>query len=382
MTHESNDIALSGYDQALGIGMPPFFRMLCYPHVPDLDRLTRSLERTFERFPRLATRLELGPTGHSKLVAMDRAPALEVRPRMAWTPESFSVSDVCAFVGGHDSAPGQPILSATLRPVNEGAVLSASLSHAAGDFYSLYLFMSAWCEQFKSTPSTDGSSSSGSGATVPAAGPHAGTSGKPTGAGAGKHNYSVLHFDRDFLDSLRAELSTEHVTLTLNEVLTAFVLHRHGRQIMGRTTGLRLRIPVNVRGVHPAIPVDFVGNGIVEAIVPLNELSDSPAAARRTALQIHEAVAVVRNRSYVEAALRVVDGQVELRAQGLPIYDGRTDILATNLSKMHFHKLDFGVGVPTQIFGTHSEYNGLSISTGAQGLEVRIFSQHGSVTAE
>lgn len=66
-------------------------------------------------------------------------------------------------------------------------------------------------------------------------------------------------------------------------------------------------------------------------------------------------MAVVSNRDYVEAALRVVDGQVELRAQGLPIYDGHTDILATNLSKMHFHKLDFGGGPPTQIFGTHSE---------------------------
>jgi Transferase family len=379
MTHESNDIALSGYDQALGIGMPPFFRMLCYRYVPDIDILRRSLERTYEMFPRLATKLDIGLTGHSKLVAMDHAPALEIRSRMDWTPESFNVRDVSAFVGGFGPAAGQPILSATLRPVNDGAVLSASLSHAAGDFYSLYLFMSAWCEHFRSTAIRNVAAPR---AATAAAAPLASAAGVKASAGTDKHNYSVLRFDRDFLDSLRDELSTDRVKLTMNEVLTAFVLHRHGRQIMGRTSGLRLRIPVNVRGVHPAIPDDFVGNGIVEAIVPLDELSDSPAAARQTALKIHAAVAAVRNKEYVESALRVLDGQVELRAQGLPVYDGQTDILATNLSKMHFQKLDFGGGVPTQIFGTHSEYNGLSISTGAEGLEVRIFSQHGSSTAQ
>jgi hypothetical protein len=48
---------------------------------------------------------------------------------------------------------------------------------------------------------------------------------------------------------------------------------------------------------------------------------------------------------------------------------------------MHFHKLNFGGGPPTQFFGTHTEYNGLSISSGPGGLEVRVFSEHGSVSA-
>jgi hypothetical protein len=380
MTAEPSSIPLSSYDQALGV-MPPFFRMLCYSYVPDLGRLTTSLARAFERFPRLATRFVEDASGASKLVRMDQPPALELRPPTDWAPEAFRVEHVPAFVGGLRPAPGQPVVAAALRPVRGGSVLSVSLSHAAGDFCSLWLFLSYWCEQFQSTVATAGEAPAPV-AAAPASAPAPGEQAPaPAGRGLGKHNYSVLHYDREFLDSLREELSPEQGALSLNEVLTAFVVHRHGPTFMGRSRGLRLRVPVNVRGVHPAVPADFIGNGIVEALVPLDDLVDSPAAARRTAQRIREAVEAVRNKDFVESALQVVDGQVELRTQESPIYDREIDILATNLSRMHFHKLDFGGGPPTQFFGTHTEYNGISISTSLQGLEVRVFSEHGSISA-
>jgi hypothetical protein len=387
MTGKSDAPALTGYDQSLGVGMPPFFRLLCYDYIPDIDRLEASLAKVFERYPRFAQRVVGSTKGNAQFVAMEQPQRLELRPPVRWTHDDFAVEQLPAFVSGLESAPGQPVAAARLRPITGGAALSVSLSHSAGDFYSLYLFLATWAEQFKAAAA---------GARDPSVVPPLNqppiaiedseelrqqSPSKLRSTGLHKHNYSLLHFDREFLDSLRSELSSDKGPLSLNEVLTAFIIHRHGKAIMGRTSGLRLRVPVNVRGVHPAIPNDFVGNGITEAVVPLDELVDSPAAARQTAQRIRDSVEAVRTREAVEAALEVVDGQVELRTKGLPVYNRHTDILSTNLSKMPWHKLDFGKGPPQKFLGTHTGYNGISISTVADGLEVRVFSEHGSVSA-
>src|SRR6187401_68645 len=95
--------SLSDYDQALGLAMPPFFRMFCFSYVPDVEQLAAALGRALERFPRFSTRLASTASGASTLVALDKPLALEVRPRVPWwTPEHFGVEHVPAFVSGAD----------------------------------------------------------------------------------------------------------------------------------------------------------------------------------------------------------------------------------------------------------------------------------------
>jgi hypothetical protein len=98
----------------------------------------------------------------------------------------------------------------------------------------------------------------------------------------------VFGFEQELLDSLRAELATDQFVPTVNEALTAFLLHRHGSQLMGGIRKCRLRVPVNVRKAHPEIRGKFIGNAFIEAIVPVNDLVDSPSAARNTAKKIRE----------------------------------------------------------------------------------------------
>ncbi|MDB4972429.1 MAG: hypothetical protein JWN48_770 [Myxococcaceae bacterium] len=385
MSQAPHSEKLSDYDQGLGVGMPPFFRMFCFSYVPDLERMAASLSHTLARFPRCATRL-VSESGEAKLLPLSEPMPLEVRPPLAWTPEQFRRDQFSRFVAGLEPGIDQPLLTATLTPVTTGCVLSMTMSHALGDYFSYFLLLFHWSAQYRSSVPTselgaDGlarlrlaSREESRSHEAPAVDSYPSDSGP-------ERQPAVLSFDHEFLESLRSELMTGAVPPSLNDALTAYVLHRYGRKIMGRSHGLRLRIPVSVRGVHPAVPKDFIGNAILEAIVPLDDLVDSPLAASRTAERIRQTVRAVRDPAYVETALSIQHGQVALHARDIPVYDREIDILSTNLSKMKFEHLDFGGGPPTTFFGTHSVYRGMSISASVSGLDVRIFGELEDVNA-
>lgn len=393
MRSNSNDgagiISLSSYDQSLGIGLPALFRMLCFDYMPDPERLAVALDRALVRFPRYATKIARTPEGGSTLIPLDEPLIIDVRPPVQWTTADFKVGQVPAFVGGLETIPGRPVLAVTLTPVTRGAVLSVSFSHAVGDLCSLYLFLAYLSEQYRDLdrlPATPGTAHP---RTVVLGQENIGAPARrgladPASSGAAsprklEYDYTTIKFDRDFLDSLRAELSTGDAPPTINEALTAFLVHKYGAEVMGRTTGLRLRVPVNVRGMHPAIPDDFIGNAILEAIVPLDELVDSPVAAIETVQRIRDAIAAAKNKEHIEETLFVRDSSIGLKGKGLPVYDRETDILSTVTSSMHFHKLDFGAGVPTRCIGMSTAYKGFSIGSAANGREVHVFSEPGSI---
>lgn len=387
----AESLLLSTYDQTLGGGLPALFRMLCFDYVPDLERLAVSLDMALERFPRFATKIVMTPEGGSGLVPLDEPLLIEVRPPVEWISDDFEVEQIPAFVGGLEKMSGQPALAVTLTPVTDGAVLSVSFSHAIGDMCSFYSFLAFWSEKCRAS-SLPSNSSAGIHPRAAISEPEEakasmqwGCEGKANiesgGARKVAYDYTRVKFGQAFLNSLQAELTTENFAPTVNEALMAFLVNRYGPEVMGRTTGLRLRIPVNVRGMHPAIPHNYIGNAILEAIVPLEVLIDAPSTALQTVRRIRDAIAAVKKREYVEDTLLVHDSSVSLRGKGLPIYDREIDILSTVLSSMHFHKLDFGAGAPTQCFGMSTAYKGFSIGAGAGGVEVHIFSDRGTISS-
>jgi hypothetical protein len=366
-------LTLSDYDQALGAGT--LYRMFCFREMMNVDRLVFSLGKALERFPRFATRIVLTGNGRSKLVPLEEPLALELRPAANWAPETFRIEDVPHFVQGLTTEVEKPVLAVTLTPVTNGAVLSVSFSHAVGDMYSYYLFHAYWNEQMRLAVGAD----TGRGqryarlATASGASPQRWEENSLEGEDRAKNTkyyYDVISFGQDELEALRAELEKDGIFPSLNEALTAYIVHRFGCKVMGRTSGLRLRVPVDVRGTHPLLSEDYIGNAIIEVLVPLDELADTPAAARATAHRIREKVLAARTPQNIESTIAVDEGGIRLLGRDLPVYHPHTDILSTNLSKMHFHRLDFGGGPPVRVFGM--AYNGLWIAAAENGLEAHI----------
>jgi len=370
-------LTLSDYDQSLGVGTPTLYRMFCLREMPNVDQLVFALGKTLERFPRFATRIVLTDNGRAELVPLEGPLALELRPAASWVPEEFRPEDVPLFVRGLTTEAETPVLAVTLTPVTNGAVLGVSWSHAVGDMYSYYLFHAYWNEQTRLAviPDTAPGQRSARPATVSVASPRSWVENSLDGEGRArgtKRYWEIIGFDQDELEALRADLEKDGTVPSLNEALTAYIVHRFGFKLMGRRSGLRLRVPVNVRGAHPLVPEDYIGNAIIEALVPLDELADTPAAARATAHRIRETVRAARKPHNIESTIAVDERGIRLLKNDLPVYDRNTDILSTNLSRMPFHKLDFGGGPPVRVFGW--TYNGLRIVAAENGLEAHIFS--------
>jgi hypothetical protein len=292
-------------------------------------------------------------------------------------PEEFRPEDVPLFVRGLTTETENPVLTVTLTPVTNGAVLGVSWSHAVGDMYSYYLFHAYWNEQMRLAVIADTAHGQRSArpVIVSAASPRSRMEDPLEGEGRArgtKGYWEIIGFDRDELEALRADLEKDGTVPSLNEALTAYIVHRFGFKLMGRRSGLRLRVPVNVRGAHPLVPEDYIGNAIIEALVPLDELTDTPAAARATAHRIRETVRAARVPRNIESTIAVDERGIRLLKNDLPVYDRNTDILSTNLSKMPFHKIDFGGGSPVRVFGW--TYNGIRIVATENGLEAHIFS--------
>jgi hypothetical protein len=194
-----------------------------------------------------------------------------------------------------------------------------------------------------------------------------------------KRAFSVIAFGKEFLDSLRAELATDQFVPTLNEALTAFLFHRYGPTLLGGTTALRLRVPVNVRNVHPDITRTFIGNAFLESIVPVADVIDSPSAARDTARRIHEAVTNVRNPDYLSSAFHIRNDRIELSAPDTYIFNNQTDIVSTNYTQMPVHTIDLGNGPPVRIFCALTAPTGFVLVPTFNGLEAHVATAHDGV---
>jgi hypothetical protein len=378
----NNDyLLLSRYDQAL-IGAPSIVRLFHYAYIPDVDRLRYTFQATLERFPRLATKIVNTGEGF-RLAPLSLLPSVTLRGPLEWTLDQFSSEQLPQFIDNLETLPGRPVLIASLTPVSRGAVLAISMSHSVGDGSSLNQFQKCWGELF-----AEARSHFTARATVD---PVVGLEAKHSVCGQHslgaeaihrlnylrqmKRNLRVMKLDTRFLDVLRKSLSTSDLVPTLNEALTAFLVHRYGQQLLDCAQGIRLRMPVDVRGIDARIGPSFVGNGFLEAVMPLDRPEDDKAAARRTIRLIRTAVKQVRDPGYVASSIKSADGHAYLDQSELPPFEPKTDLVSTNLSQLTFNRMDFGGGPPAGYRCMLPAPAGILIGPAAEGVQVHFASE-------
>jgi hypothetical protein len=388
MSGPATTMSLSPYDQSM-IAAPAIVRLFYYTRSPHIDRLRHSFQAAVSRFPRLAAEI-VRSQGRFALAPLISPPSLRLRSRVEWEPAQFSFEQLPAFVDNLETVPGRPVLAASLAPVTEGVVLGLSMSHSVGDGYSLYLFQKCWAEEF--AVGRQGAFAAGE--------PDLDNSGLERGGSWGeesldepararlarlrqmKRNLGSFRFSSDFLDALRRELSTEQLTPSVNEAITTFLVHRYGAKMMGHKRPIRLRIPVDVRGIDPRIGPQFVGNAFVEAVICIDELNDTKAAALRTVQLIRQEVRKARDISYVRSCLRTEGELVYLDPGAAPPFDRERDIVSSNISRMRLHQLQFGQGPPTRYFVVLPAPAGFLIGPAVDGLEVHFASERYQVSIE
>jgi hypothetical protein len=371
------------------IAAPAIVRLFHFACGPDVDRLRHSFQAAVSRFPRLVTEI-VRSQGEFALAPLRSPPSLRLRHKVEWEPAQISFEQLPAFVDNLETVPGRPVLAASLTPVTQGAVLGLSMSHSVGDGYSLYLLQKCWAEQFAAArQGTFAAGETGEDHSCPESGGSRGEDSLDEVARARlarlrlmKRNLGSLRFSSGFLDALRRELSTDRLTPSVNEAITAFLVHRHGAKMMRHQRPVRLRIPVDIRGIDPRIGANFFGNAFVEAVVCIDELEDTRTAALRTLQSIRHEVSKAREVSYVRSCIKTAGGFVHLDPGAAPPFDRDKDIVSSNISRMQLHRLQFGQGPPARYFLVLPAPAGFLIGPAADGIEVHFASERVQVSIE
>ncbi|MGD2217629.1 MAG: acyltransferase, partial [Gemmatimonadales bacterium] len=128
-----------------GVGSYPIEFVFAYRDTIDPDRLLASLHEALRHFAAAGSRLVETSESTYALQRSDRGVHFQVTE----SPQSFADPDArYGFLDPADSIPGEPLTRIKLCQTPEGSVLGVSMSHAVGDGFSYFYFLSSWARLF------------------------------------------------------------------------------------------------------------------------------------------------------------------------------------------------------------------------------------------
>ena len=182
--------------------------------------------------------------------------------------------------------PGDPLLLGSLTPTTEGCVIGLSVSHIVADGMTIFIFFAIWTALMsgKKPPKPSDQRSFEQSRIVknfrPLRVPLA------TRVQSRNDMYSTLNQEYTFLslpDSLTTKLLTEvgPESPALNHIVAAHLLRRFEPNILPDSEILRLRIPIDMRNLHPSIDPLYLGNAFFDAVIAFsrNELGEQSLSA-------------------------------------------------------------------------------------------------------
>ncbi|HPX31289.1 MAG TPA: hypothetical protein PKW92_09425, partial [Smithella sp.] len=108
--------------------------------------------------------------------------------------------------------------------------------------------------------------------------------------------------------------------------------------IMPGTDQIRLRIPINLRYIHPDVDPLYIGNAVFSAVIGFSRAEINRMSVYRIACRLKEAIAKMRNEHYVRRIVCLSKFGIRYRGdifKTLPPYNPDTDILAANLTHVN-----------------------------------------------
>jgi hypothetical protein len=122
--------------------------------------------------------------------------------------------------------------------------------------------------------------------------------------------------------------------ITRNHLVVAHLLKEHALEMVPRLPQIRLRLPVDIRGLHPRAPRDYIGNAFVDALATFARADLETRSVAELAGPIAEAIARVRDPATLDERLSWTSSGLAQRApRGEPIAPG-SDVVCSNLVKL------------------------------------------------
>jgi shikimate O-hydroxycinnamoyltransferase len=370
-----------------GVGSYPIEFVFAYRDRIDPDRLQLSLHDVVRSFLPVSSKI-VGASAETYALS----PCIDGL-RFQVTESKASFGDPNAryeFLDPVDSVTGEPLTRVKLSQTPGGSVLGVSMSHAVGDGFSYFHFLSSWARHFRGSkvlepfigrerliPDRRDRRDYVTAADVLAA------SGifwdEPRQAIArDRIHWERFNLSGEVLSALLAEAQPAvDARLSFNDVISAHLWRTYIDKWNGGDGEdfACVSCPVDFRRIFKGFPRTYFGNaiGLATRSLERNALANAPLG--QLASIVREGVASV-DEAYIQNALNTLESQ--RMQEGLAVLEEnhamhpRSGILITNLSRLPVNELEFDAGPPLAFDILTPAVRGAVVLPAEDGVDIRV----------
>jgi hypothetical protein len=346
-----NILPLSIFDNAVRPGGNPMEDLLFYKKDTPIPKLKESFFKAAEYYNLFSSRLIM--IGDNKFALQYCTDGIEYNllPPINATFDNINIDDIKKMMVHVKTLPGEPLLSLTGIPIKDGVLGAISCSHAIADGISLILFLYVWGCIIE-------------GKDFPLPSPQRLFTGKPLSSDkidkafipplSGlsdaiqdrvKRNNNIKtyskreYFSDEFLNEMKNKAKSENAKYIIsnNQIITSFLLKKYHNHILPDAERIRLRVPINLRDVHPDIDSLYIGNAFFISFAEFTKNEIDKMSIPQIAYRLNESIKKARNENFIKETAYLSKYGVEFKAdifKNCPPYDEDTDILSTNLTHL------------------------------------------------
>jgi shikimate O-hydroxycinnamoyltransferase len=370
-----------------GIGSYPIEFVFAYRDTIDPDRLLASLSEVVRHFVPVGSRLAQVSENTYALQQSDDGAQFQA------TESSATFGDPetrYSFLDPVNSVVGEPLTRIKLSQTPEGSVIGVSMSHAVGDGFSYFYFLSAWARLFRGD--TINEPFNGRDLLIPE---HQTRTVNVTPSDVlsdsgifwderrraiarERIHWDRFHLSREKLGELLAEAQADaDARLSFNDVIAAHLWKTYIAKWdsdNGEETTY-VSCPVDVRRIIKGFPRTFFGNAVGLATRSLERGALAEAPLGRLTSIIRAAVASVdetymRNALSTLGAMRLQEGLAVLEENH--VIHPRSGILITNLSRLPIQEIEFDAGPPVGFDILTPAVRGAVVLPADGGVDIRV----------
>jgi shikimate O-hydroxycinnamoyltransferase len=370
-----------------GVGSYPIEFVFAYRDTIDPERLFASLTEAVQHFVPVGSKISEDSANTYALQQSDDGVHFQV------TESSANFVDPAArydFLDSVKSVAGEPLTRIKLSQTPEGSVIGVSLSHAVGDGFSYFYFLSAWARLFHGEEIIE--PFNGRDLLIPDQQTHRSEvtpadvlsdSGifwdeRRRAIDRDRIHWDRFHISKEELGELLTEAQADtDARLSFNDVISAHLWRTYVSKWDGddgeETT--YVSCPVDVRRIIKGFPRTFFGNAIGLATRSLERSALAKAPLGHLASIIRTAVASI-DETYMRKALGTLEA-VRLQ-KGLAVLEEhhvmhpRSGILITNLSRLPVKEIEFDAGPPVAFDILTPAVRGAVVLPAENGVDIRV----------
>ena len=370
-----------------GVGSYPIEFVFAYRDSIEPDRLMASLNEAVRQFVPVGSKLAEGSENTYALRQSDDGVRFQVTESSATFGDPDARYD---FLDPVNSVPGEPLTRIKLSQTPEGSVIGVSMSHAVGDGFSYFYFLSAWARLFQGGRIIE--PFNGRDLLIPKQHVRTGNvtpvhvlsdsgifwDGRRRAIARDRIHWDRFHLSKEDQGELLAEAQADaDVRLSFNDVISAHLWRTYIAKWDGDDgeAAAFVSCPVDVRRIIKGVPRTYFGNAVGLATRSLERGALARAPLGRLASIIRTAVASI-NENYMRNALGTLEA---MRLQeGLAVLEEnhvihpQSGILITNLSRLPVQEIEFDAGPPISFDILTPAVRGAVVLPATDGVDIRV----------